>query len=209
MSSRAACPEATVELLVGGPAFWARAAADIAQARRRVLVQAMSFEGDSAGLAAAAAIAASSAADRRVLVDAYSLVNVNDRIVQPLLGRADPAVADEARRGRAMFAELAADGVPVRVTNPLLPLALNFPARNHKKLIVADDAAYVGGINLCDHNFAWDDLMLRLDGPATADFLSHDFDRTFGGRPRPGELRLADLRILSLDGRSNRAAFAA
>ena len=60
------------ELHVGAPAFWRRAAGDIAGARRRVLVQAMTFEGDAAGLSVAAAIASSAAADRRVLVDAYT-----------------------------------------------------------------------------------------------------------------------------------------
>ena len=57
------------ELLVGSVAFWQRAGQDIAAARRRVLVQAMTFEGDAAGQSVARAVADSSAADRRVLVD--------------------------------------------------------------------------------------------------------------------------------------------
>ena len=48
------------------------------RARRRLLVQAMTFEGDAAGLAVAGAIAGSAAADRRVLVDSYSRFFIGD-----------------------------------------------------------------------------------------------------------------------------------
>src|SRR5690349_681489 len=54
------------QLLVGADAFWSALEKDVAAARRRVLVQAMTFEADQAGSTAAAAIMASGAADRRV-----------------------------------------------------------------------------------------------------------------------------------------------
>jgi len=69
--------------LVGAADFWARAREDIARASRRVLVQAMSFEGDSAGLDVARALSASKAADRRVLVE-ESMEDVKKEIVELL-----------------------------------------------------------------------------------------------------------------------------
>ena len=196
-----------LQLLVGAKAFWARASEDMAAARRRVLVQAMSFEGDAAGLAVADAIGSSVAADRRVLVDDYTRVNINDRAVASRAGRRDAALRAEVAATDTMFRGLIASGVAVRVTNPIQPLGLNYPCRNHKKLVVADDVAYVGGVNFSDHNFAWPDLMLRLEGAAAVDFLADDFRRTFGGRGAPASADMGSVRLLALDGRSNRVAF--
>lgn len=195
------------ELLVGAPAFWERAAADIATARRRVLVQAMTFEADAAGQPVAAAIGASRASDRRVLVDDYSRLVVSDRWVAGRQDRLSSELKQEVAATRAMFLDLLRSGVSVRLTNPIGRLFTNYPARNHKKLIVADDTAYIGGINFSDHNFAWHDFMLRIEGVAAADWLAEDFGSTFAGRPRAAGLDLRDARFWSLDGRGNAAAF--
>jgi cardiolipin synthase len=196
------------EILMGAPAFWARAAADIAAARRRVLLQAMTFEGDAAGLGVAAAIAASPAARRAVLVDDYSRWIVSDRHIWSPATLFDRAARDEVRATRTMFADLVAGGVGVRVTNPVGVLFANFAARNHKKLIVADDVAYLGGINFSDHNFAWPDFMLRLEGQEAADALADDFDATYAGRPRAWRRQMDGLELHSLEGRTNAAGFA-
>ena len=191
-----------MELLVGGDAFWTRARADCAAARRRLLVQAMTFEGDRVGQVVAQAIEGSPAADRRVLVDGYTRMVVSDRWVAA--SWFNPALRGEVAATRAMFARLAARGVGVRVTNPVSPLLTNYPARNHKKLIVADDVAYIGGINFSDHNFAWRDFMLRLEGEAAADFLAADFAATWSGRPAAADAAFDDIALISLDGRTNR-----
>jgi cardiolipin synthase len=196
------------ELHVGAPAFWRRAAGDIAGARRRVLVQAMTFEGDAAGLSVAVAIAGSAAADRRVLVDAYSRAVISDRWVTGPRARLAPELRNEVEATDAMFADLGRRGVGVRVTNPFGPLMANYPARNHKKLIVADDVAWLGGINFSDHNFAWADFMLRLEGGSAADFLGEDFQATWAGAPHAASAQLDDLSLISLDGRSNDRFFA-
>lgn len=195
-------------LLVGATAFWARARADIAAAKRRVLVQAMSFEGDAAGLAVAAAIGECGAADRRVLVDDYTRVNLNDRSVRSRAARRDTALMAEVAATDRMFRGLVAGGASVRVTNPIGRWGANYPARNHKKLLVADDVAYLGGVNFSDHNFLWPDLMLRLEGREAADFLTGDFEATFAARAVPGCWQGEGLTLTSLDGRSNAAGFA-
>ena len=180
----------------------------MAAARSRLLVQAMTFEADVAGRAVAQAVADSGAPDRRVLVDSYSRLNVNDSAVfSPRLLR-DGAFRREVRDTRAMFRDLARRGAGVRATNPVGLNPLRYAVRNHKKLIVADDVAYVGGINFSDHNFAWDDLMLRIESAAAADFLAADFDATWAGRGVFSQARLGDLSLYALDGRSNAAGFA-
>ncbi|MDB5693072.1 MAG: hypothetical protein JWO81_2135 [Alphaproteobacteria bacterium] len=195
-------------LLIGSDTFWKRAAEDIGRARSRLLVQAMTFEGDAAGQAVADAVRASRAADRRVLVDDYSRVVVSDHFVLSphyLLNRAFRA---EVRATRAMFSGLAASGVGVRVTNPIAGSLLRYGLRNHKKLIVADDVAYMGGFNFSDHNFAWHDLMLRIEAPGPADFLAADFEATWRGEAVLCEAAFDGLRLSALDGRTNAAGFA-
>ncbi len=50
--------------------------------------------------------------------------------------------------------------------------------------------------------------MIRLEGAAGADLLAKDFTSTFSGKPRAWKAELAELRLISLDGRSNAAGFA-
>jgi cardiolipin synthase len=196
-----------LELLVGADAFWRRASADCAMAGRRLLVQAMTFEGDAAGQSVARAIADSRAGDRRVLVDAYTRVVVSDRWVGWPRSWLGADLRRETEATDAMFRGLAAAGAEVRVTNPFAPLMANYPARNHKKLIVADDVAYIGGVNFSDHNFAWPDFMVRLEGREAADFLAGDFQATWSGEPVARVADLDVLRLISLDGRTNDSFF--
>ena len=194
-------------LLVGSDTFWKRAAEDIARARSRVLVQAMTFEGDAAGHAVAAAVRGSGAADRRVLVDDYTRVVVSDCFVLSPRILLDKDFREEVEATRAMFAALKAAGVGVRATNPIAGRAVRYGVRNHKKLIVADDVAYIGGINFSDHNFAWHDLMLRIEAPGPTQFLAEDFDATWESRPALSQARFGALELLALDGRTNAEGF--
>ncbi|HEY2734502.1 MAG TPA: phospholipase D-like domain-containing protein, partial [Polyangiales bacterium] len=199
---------ARFELLVGSEAFWKRAREDIARARERVLVQAMTFEGDRTGVAVAAAIEASGAPLRRVLVDSYSRYVVSDKFVFSPLARRDRAFRDEVRETFDMFRRLERQGAGVVFTNPIGPFGIRIAARNHKKLLVMDDVAYLGGINFSDHNFAWHDLMLRCEDRAIADHLSLDFDRTFDRKERPYEASFPGIDIYSLSGAGNDLLFA-
>ena len=134
-------------------------------AERRVLVQVMTFDGDASGLAVAdlMAEAASRGVDVRLLVDCFALRYVSDRPAK------DPEVRAEAAETAAMFERLRAAGVPVTFTQPWGPVLLFGLSRNHKKLYVVDDHAYLGGINISDHNFAWRDFMVRVDDPVVVE----------------------------------------
>lgn len=195
------------ELKVGSRAFWRAAAEDIAGARRRVWVQAMTFEGDRAGTALAEALRAATAPERRLLIDAYSFHVVNDTLL-PTLPWRSAGLRAEARATRALLAGLAGQGVAVAVSNPVGRNPLRFPLRNHKKLLVIDDVAWLGGINFSDHNFAWHDLMVRIDDSAMSGFLAKTFEADWRGTPRCAAARFGGTDLISLDGSSNEAALA-
>ena len=149
-------------------------------AERRVLVQVMTFDGDASGLAVAdlMAEAAGRGVDVRLLVDLYALRYVSDRPAK------DPEVRAEAAETEAMFERLRAAGVAVTFTQPWGPVLLFGLSRNHKKLYVVDDHAYVGGINISDHNFAWRDFMIGTEDSAVVEALADDFARTERGERR-------------------------
>ncbi|MCG6872575.1 MAG: phosphatidylserine/phosphatidylglycerophosphate/cardiolipin synthase family protein [Gammaproteobacteria bacterium] len=197
-------------LLVDGPEFWAALRRDIASARRRVLVQAMTFEGDSVGRALARGLLASPATDRRLLVDAYSRAIVSDRFVFAPANLSDRRLQTEACYTRRLLHRLQNQGVAVRTSNPLGWLWRKLPARNHKKIMVIDgEIAYIGGINFSEHNFAWHDCMLRIESPDIADFLAGDFEATWGGENQCQRRDFGSLEIALLDGRSNDRSYSA
>jgi cardiolipin synthase len=194
-------------LLVGSEKFWRSAASDLAAAKCRILVQAMTFEGDATGLAVAETLGSSQAADRRVLVDDFTRMVVSDRFVRSPHFLTDTAFRAEVRATGRMFRDLAACGVGVRTTNPLRGNPFRYGLRNHKKLIVADDVAYIGGLNFSDHNFAWHDMMLRIEGREAASFLAADFQSTWDGDARLERGSFGDMDLSCLDGRSNAIGF--
>ncbi len=199
-----------LELLQDAAEFWPRARADILAARERVYVQALTFEGDAAGRGVAAALAACPAADRRVIVDCFTRHVVSDRLVWLPGNLLDRALREEVTATETMRRELERAGVRWRFVGPLGRLLRSAPARNHKKLVLVDErVAYVGGINFSDHNFAWRDLMLRIEGRNPALFLAEDFLRTWEGRAAASSSCFPGLELHALDGRGNEERFEA
>lgn len=194
-----------LELTVGSTEFWNRARADIAGAKQRVLIQAMTFEGDRAGTAVAKAVAASPAADRRVLVDDYTRHVINDRFLA--LSR-DRALKAEAAATWALFDGMVESGAGLRLTNPIGRNPLRYATRNHKKLLVIDDVAWLGGINFSDHNFAWHDMMVRIEDAAVAQWLADSFAADWHGRSVTSTGSAGGIDLISLDGTANEAGFA-
>jgi cardiolipin synthase len=198
-----------IACLVDAPEFWARLAADLAGARTRAWVQTLSFEGDAAGRLLADAMLACPAADRRILIDDYTRFWLSDRFIYSPAGLRDPALRAEVRATRAMIAELEAGGVRTRFVSPLGFLFRRLAARDHKKILLIDDeVAYIGGINFSEHNFAWHDLMLRIEHRGVAAFLRHDVLGTWHGHASPARGRFDGIELISLDGADNEARLA-
>jgi cardiolipin synthase len=197
-----------IELLVNFDEFWSRLRADILGARDSVLIQTFALEGDSVGRQLSTALRASPAREKKILADSFTRIVLSDRFRFSPANLLDADLRQEARATRQMIKELRGDGVQIQFTNAYGITPRRLLSRNHKKLIVLDDrAAYIGGINFSEHNAAWHDMMIRIDDPAAVEFLKNDFASTWRGIDRTATESFSDMRLLTLDGRSNRTAF--
>lgn len=193
-----------IELQVDSQEFWPRLREDILAAQESVRIQTLSFEGDSAGKGLADVLRTIQPLDARVLVDAWTQFFLNDRFLYAPLNLLDRTLRREHVETRAMIRELKRVGVDVSFTNPVGPMMVNLPNRNHKKVCLVDDqVAYIGGINFSEHNFEWHDMMLRIEDPDLAAFLREDFDRTSRGENRSVSGSFGDIEILITDGKTN------
>ena len=194
----------SIQLKVDSTEFWTSLKQDIAEAQDYVYVQTLSFEGDRAGKGLTEALLSSPAKDKRITVDSFSKIIINDKFIKAPTHIFDRELHQEVADTAQMMQDLAQGGVQVKYTNPLGLLAHKILARNHKKLIIIDDRiTYIGGINFSDHNFAWHDLMIRLEEPTIAQFAKQDFFNTWSGRDFAGvhKFNLADFYIFN--GRHN------
>ena len=117
----------------------------------------------------------------RLVLDHYSDFVADDVLPVHLARRSD--LRAERERTRALLDRMVAGGIQLRRTAPLGSMARYMLFRDHKKLIVIDGrVAYVGGINVSDHNFAWNDFMVRVEGPVVDD-LARDFDEHVARSP--------------------------
>lgn len=177
--------ENTFKVLVGADAFTGELARALETCRRSLYAQFMTYEGDRSGSAFSEQLASKAAAglDVRLMVDCYSDVVLSD--VYPFLLHRQGAVRRERAHTLALFEHLRAQGVGVRRTAPPGRLGQFMLYRNHKKMIVLDEScAFVGGINISDHNFAWHDFMVKIEGPLVSD-LALDFRSTWDGQTAP------------------------
>lgn len=192
------------ELLVDAPEFWDRARPEIENAGERVLVQTLSFESDGAGRALTSALLRSRASDRRLVVDSFNDCFHSDRFLLAPHNLLNRRLRRERQGTLRMTRRLEERGVGVRSVNPAGILFHRIADRNHKKLILVDGAAaYIGGINFSDHNFAWHDVMLRVDSPGAVAFLAGDFEATWRGGTGPLRYREDGLELFNLPGPGN------
>ncbi len=194
-------------LLVNAPEFVAAVEPAIRQARRRVLVQVMTFEMDSVGRHFWDLLARSPAEEKVLCVDAFSTAKISDDLVFSPRFLLDPEFRREVRDTRRLLRQDERDGVRIVVTNPMGCLWRKFPIRNHKKMVVVDDQAFLGGINLSEHNFAWHDLMMQTGCTSLVDALARDFCTTLRGFNSSGVVSSSIGRLFFLDGRRSRQEY--
>ncbi|MCY4645616.1 MAG: phosphatidylserine/phosphatidylglycerophosphate/cardiolipin synthase family protein [Gammaproteobacteria bacterium] len=202
--------DARAEVLVDSEAVWASVQADLAAAREYAFIQTYSFEGDWVGTALSDALLDAPAPDRRLLVDSYTRANQNDRWIALPGTLFDPAFRAEVRNTGRLVRLLRAGGVGVRFGRPFGILGQHFLNRDHKKLILFDDrVSYIGGINFSEHNFAWHDLMVRVEDADVACFLRRDFESSWEGRSERGRASFPEreLDLHLLPGAGNRAEY--
>ena len=145
----------SVLLLDGGEQAYPLMLQAIAQAKRGVHLEVYSFSpaGVGARFVEALADAARRGVTVRVLIDGWG----------------------SARSGRAIVAALREAGCSARLHNRLMALFVGRFSRNHRKVLLVDDeVAFLGGINIGDENVragvlpGWADLALEIRGPQCA-----------------------------------------
>nr|WP_211193812.1 phospholipase D-like domain-containing protein [Pyxidicoccus fallax] len=150
-SSREVTAEERITLLDGGTEAYPRMLEAIASAKQRVHLEVYTFEREGVGARFLDALVA--AARRgvtvKVVVDGWGSMKASSHLTQTLK----------------------AAGAKVRVYNPLTSLFMGRSWRNHRKILLVDDAvAFLGGINIGDEYAAhgdepgWADLALELRG---------------------------------------------
>ncbi len=172
-------------VLVGAGAFLEDLRAALPGCEHSLYAQFMTYEGDASGQAFSDLLAGCAArgVDVRLMVDGYTDVVLND--VYPFLLHRLRAVNGERARTRALLEGLPARGVLVKRTAPPGRWGRYMLYRNHKKMVVLDERiAYVGGINISDHNYQWHDFMVRIEGPLVRD-VARDFCSTWQGATVP------------------------
>lgn len=192
----------STRLLVDAAEFWPAFLADARNATSRLFVQVMTFEADAVGRQLADLfLELGPRVERRLIVDHYTRYFINDRFLYAPGSLVDRKLWREARDTVALVKTLERNGVAVRWTNPIGWKLNRLAARNHKKISVIDDrAAYIGGINISEHNFAWHDVMLRIDDPALIHCLTEDFLLTFQGRNQALNRTFDEGSLILLDG---------
>ena len=142
----------SVTLLDGGAQAYPRMLLAIEQARRSVYLETYAFA--PSGVGARFVLALGQAAGRGVRVQ----VSIDGW--------------GSARGGRAVATALEAAGCRVRIYNRLLALLAGRLGRNHRKILLVDEeVAFLGGLNIGDENLSegkhlgWADLALEIRGP--------------------------------------------
>lgn len=196
------------ELVVDAQNFMARLQQDISSAKERVFIQAMTFEADNAGNTVVRFLKKAKTIDKRILIDNYTRVMVNDQFVYSPKNIFNRKLQAEARATRHLAKNLQPDGIRVKWTNPLGPLFIKYVNRNHKKLVLVDkNISYIGGTNFSDHNFGWHDMMVRIEDAEINEFLCNDFISTWDGKNQSTSKQFPGVDISILDGIHNKDFF--
>lgn len=152
MEHPVAGPPESVRLLDGGGQAYPRMLQAIAQAQRSVHLEVYAFAPSDAGTSFVQALgqAAGRGVKVNVLIDGWGSM----------------------RGGRAIASALQQAGCAARIYNRLLALLVGRFGRNHRKILLIDDeVAFLGGINIGDENVGagvragWADLALEIRGP--------------------------------------------
>jgi cardiolipin synthase len=120
----------------------------------------MTYEGDATGQKFSEILLNKAAAgmDVRLMVDSYTDAILSD--TYPMAVHMWREIRAERAKTRALFARMVAAGIQIQRTAPFGLLWMYGFFRDHKKMIILDNRiAYIGGINISDHNFIWHDYM--------------------------------------------------
>lgn len=177
-------------------------------AQDSLLAQAMTFEGDAAGRWLIDIMIASPAKDKRLLIDSYSKVVINDHFVKSFKYLKDSDFRNEVRATTRLVAEAKSAGIEVMFTNPIGWFGQKYPLRNHKKMVIVDgETSFLGGINFSDHNFEWHDMMVELHDRTLGASLVSDFNSTWRGVNQSTSIRTDQGELYLFNGVKSRVLY--
>lgn len=135
----------------------------IQQAKNMVLIQAMYFEHDSSTESLIKALVHAAKRGTRVCVNIDWVTTKYIKGNMTLL----PLDTEHTRlkqKNEKMFTDLVFSGVEVTILNKPNFIKRLFPffGRNHSKLFIVDDIAWIGGINLGQFSFKSEDFVIKL-----------------------------------------------
>lgn len=200
-------PPCSNRLLIDADEFKSDVEETIRSAKHRIWVQAMTFEYDAVGHWLLDQMRQSPATDKVLCIDAYSLMNVNDGWAFGWRYWRSSTYRAEVNATRAYLKGKPEDGITRHITNPLGFGLHRFPGRNHKKMLIVDDVAYIGGLNFSDHNFEWHDMMIRLEDKEIVRQLADDFQHTLAGLNQSRWVDVATDDLYFLDGSHSREVY--
>ena len=193
-----------MSLLIDSGEFWKALKKDIDSSQKYIYILTLSFEGDSVGKMLSDQLITSKAVDIRILIDQYTRYILSDHFLYAPKNLFDSKLRLEAKETKRMISHLNQVGINAKFTNPVGFFFLRFPARNHKKMLLIDDAvAYIGGINFSEHNFDWHDMMLRIEDEKVTQFLKEDFITTWNGKNLNTTRSFPNITFYVFDGRTN------
>src|SRR3989344_173006 len=157
----------------------------IPEAKKRVWLKTMNFEADHifGSLSHLMKKAAIRQVDTRFSCDWFALMVTDGQLDNLVSLSKERNRFRNSRRGnkRAALKNLEDNGVEILVTNPMTNRfsQLN-PAsgRNHIKMAIIDDTAYLGGINLSDKDFNREDFMIQIKDPNIVEVLANLYTET-------------------------------
>ena len=165
-----------MRVLVGASKFLKALDGRAAGAKNSLYIQAMTFEGDEAGKALIDLMIASSAKDKRLIIDSFSKVVVSDHFVFSPKYLTNRSFRNEVKNTKTLLQKAERHNVKVKFVNPTGFLMWKYPLRNHKKMMIVDsEISYLGGINFSDHNFAWHDMMIEMEDTGIGQELNRRF----------------------------------
>ncbi len=199
----------SIDLLVDSAEFWNRLSRDISDAQREILIQAMTFEGDSVGLQLMELLLGKNPkCRRRIIIDDYTNIILSDKFFFAPWNRFNDELRRERRNTQEMVYKARKAGIEVRFSNPIGPFFRHAFRRDHKKMVVIDrKVLYIGGINFSEHNFFWHDSMLRVEDSDAAEFLAEDFNGSWNNKNLSRNAEFGPLRLFVFNGCNNRIAW--
>jgi cardiolipin synthase len=103
----------------------------------------------------------------------------------PILPHHRRHIAAARAQTHALLDEMQAAGIQLKRTAPPGRFGMYMLYRDHKKMIILDkETAFVGGINISDHNYAWHDFMVKITDGVVTDLVT-DFCSTWNGQTQP------------------------